>query len=460
VSKVIIISKQETNRNFLANLSRKIRVSDYRNQRLKESQNLGYFGMDEMIPKKKIYLVPPLPLVEETQEDGLKTETIEFLLKQRAGGTSTSPSYKLKVQRFCEGTVGEWIAVRKAIKELWTQNSILSQADRIANISAILRGESLTGFEEKIEELTHLTDAQGAITTIAVTEAMVEAGLNAVAETVFPFRALETQKLWMRRGMKKPKELSFRKTAAAVGRLNNCLPLFPQGSESDKFSTTELVELLEWSIPQSWRTKFDLDGYVPTGHGKERLITECEAIERNEPKQSSGQKSASKSTVHKKNRGNVKNRHVDKSKDLSKSYYCTEHGKNPTHNTDKCYTIKNRASKANGSTGKSLTKTSFRREINAMAKKGRPKKKILEMFATVLQQEHTRLSKSKKTKNTTKKDVAEDSSDSDMSVESTNEIHAMDSAGDEKDSLKNTETDEEQTYRETIENLGTITDSK
>jgi hypothetical protein len=458
VSKVKIIFKFNSNPNFLAILSRKIRVSHYRNQRLKESETLGYFDMDETIPKKKAYLVPPLPLVEEATDSERKTEIIEFVLKQRAGSNATAPSYKLKVQRFCEGTVGEWIAVRKAIKELWTQNSIASQADRIANISAILRGESLTGFEEKIEELTHTTAEDGTVTTINLSEEIVEKGLNAVAETVFPFRALETQKLWMRRGMKKPRDLSFRKTAAAVGRLNNCLPLFPKGSESDKFSTTELVELLEWSIPQSWRTKFDLDGYVPTSHSKERLITECEAIERNEPKKTNEQKS--KSPVHKKNRGSVKFKpSVEKSKDLTTTYYCTEHGKNPTHTTDKCYTIKNRANKANGNAnGKPMTKNSFRREINMMAKK-RPKKKILEMFATVLQQEHNRLAKSKKAKAATKKrrvfDVDNDS-DSNESTESTYENHAMD----EDSTVKNTETDEEQTYRETIEKLGTITDSK
>ena len=46
--------------------------------------------------------------------------------------------------------------------------------------------------------------------------------------------------------MKKPRELSFRKTAAAVGRLNNYLPLLPQGSELDKISTTKAVKILEW----------------------------------------------------------------------------------------------------------------------------------------------------------------------------------------------------------------------
>ena len=79
------------------------------------------------------------------------------------------------------------------------------------------------------------------VTTVALDNVIVEAGLDAVTETIFPHRALETQKAWMRRGMKKLKELSFRKTASAVGRLNNCLPHFPYGSVFDKFSTREMV---------------------------------------------------------------------------------------------------------------------------------------------------------------------------------------------------------------------------
>ena len=93
--------------------------------------------------------------------------------------------------------------------------------------------------------------------------------------------------------MRKPKELSIRKTVAAVGRLNNSLPLFPNGKESDKFTPGEILEILEWSIPEVWRTKFDLDGYVPTEFTKEKFMTECEAVERNEPKLSIKSKNSS-----------------------------------------------------------------------------------------------------------------------------------------------------------------------
>jgi hypothetical protein len=243
--------------------------------------------MNDTIPKKATFLVLPLPLVEEPKDKDKKpkaTNLIEFILKQRAGSTSSAPTYKLKVSRFCKGTVWEWISFKKAIAALWQQNSLSDAQDKIANICTILRGYWLTGFEEKIQELTTSMDDTGETVTLEITNETVEEGLNAVAQMVFPFRALETKKQWMQRRMQNPKKLSIRETVAAVGRLNNSLPVFPNGKEPDKFTPGKIREILEWSIPEVWRTKFDLDGYVPTAFTKERFMMECEAIERNEPK--------------------------------------------------------------------------------------------------------------------------------------------------------------------------------
>ena len=94
--------------------------------------------MDETIPKKRDFLVPALPLIKEVAEKAKTTDVIEFLAKQRSSSNASGPTYKVKVQRFNEGTVSKWIAIRKTIKELWIQNNIVSQADRVANISSIL----------------------------------------------------------------------------------------------------------------------------------------------------------------------------------------------------------------------------------------------------------------------------------------------------------------------------------
>jgi hypothetical protein len=85
--------------NFLSQLSRQIQVQDYRNLNLIESEDLGYIGMNDTIPKKTTFLVPPLPLVEEAKDKDEKwkaTNIIKSVLKQRAGSTATAPTYKLK----------------------------------------------------------------------------------------------------------------------------------------------------------------------------------------------------------------------------------------------------------------------------------------------------------------------------------------------------------------------------
>lgn len=48
------------------------------------------------------------------------------------------------------------------------------------------------------------------------------------------------------------------------------------------FTPEEMVEILECSLPYSWRQKFDFDGYILTDGTRAQLITQFEAIERNE----------------------------------------------------------------------------------------------------------------------------------------------------------------------------------
>jgi hypothetical protein len=101
------------------------------------------------------------------------------------------------------------------------QNGITNAQDSVASICTILRGDSQTGFEEKIKELTTSTDSTGETLTITICDKTVEEGLNAFAQMIFPFRALETQKQWMQQCMQKPKELPIQKTAAAVKMLKS-----------------------------------------------------------------------------------------------------------------------------------------------------------------------------------------------------------------------------------------------
>ena len=218
----------------------------------------------------------------KTEEDKSKFVTME--LKSQAGSTSGG-TYKKHIVLFSEGTPQQWIDAQRDIAEVWKQNNITQPEDRMAIIKTLLRGETLTTFEASIEEQRQDPNGLVPLTMDMVTKALAE-----VSDTIFPHRALEIQKQWMRKHLKKPAELSICLTSAALSRMNNCLPFFPGGDENSKFTQEELLEILECSLPYAWRQKFDYDGYVPTDHNKAKLISSCEAIERKEESQKGDKK--------------------------------------------------------------------------------------------------------------------------------------------------------------------------
>ena len=219
-----------------------------------------------------------LPLVRETtaSAEEERGKCISFLLKLCVGQPDAGTKYKKYVRMFEEGSPQMWIDLVKDVKEIWTQNSMAGGADRAFTIRSLVRGESLTAFEATLQ--TVRTNEEGV--EVAITPEHVETAMVTVAATVFPHRALETQRLWMNRSMYKPKDLTTRMTSAAINRINNAIPHFPTATEESKFPETELLALLEWSLPAKWRETFDLKGYTPTEHDRTRLIAECEAIER------------------------------------------------------------------------------------------------------------------------------------------------------------------------------------
>lgn len=351
--------------------------------------------------KKKSFssLQPVLPLIPEVvpNVEAEKNQFISLELQTQAGG-SGGQTYKKYVRKFDEGTPQQWLDLLEDLEEIWTQNGVKEGKDRVATVRSVLRGDSLNNFNSSIDEEKDPDDSS------VITIGMVNKALKSVTQTIFPHRALEIQKLWMQRGMKKPFALSTRKTAAAIVRINNSLPLFPGATEESRFSATEIIGLLEWCLPQAWRAKFDLDGYVPTLGTKTQLIEACEAIER----------SQQATTKEKKEKKAPKTN----PKGEKKSYYCSLHGKNPTHNTADCWTLKNKKEKEEATKKASNTKTNhknfskkaFTKELNLLSCSS-SKKEVLEKYSLAIAQEKAKLEKQKKKR----KERDSDTSDSDSS---------------------------------------------
>ena len=398
--------------------------------------------------KKPGSLQPVLPLVpiKLPTIDEEKGKFISFELKTRVGQPASGTKYKKFVRKFEEGGPQEWIDLLKDLDEIWIQNSMDSGQDRASTVRALVGGESETTFDTALQEAR--TDAEGV--ELDMTVEHVQTALTAVTATVFPHRALEIQKNWMNRRMFKPIELTTRQTAAAINRLNNALPLFPTGTEASKFSATEIIGLLEWSLPPQWRTKFDLDGYVPTLHTKARLIEACEAIERNEETTKESNKTNDdnkKKSKFGKTKTSAKQSGKRNSAGDDTKHYCTEHGHNPSHDTSDCWTLQNRAKKAHvghdGVKKRSFSNKSFRKEINFLAKKS-SKAKVLDLYATAVKREQAKLAK----KSAKKRKAAEDSeSDSEASANLIQETKPRVKSILKKKKKRADITDEESAYR-------------
>jgi hypothetical protein len=125
--------------------------------------------------------------------------------------------YKKFVRKFEEGSPQEWIDMLKDLDEIWTQNSMTGDTDRSPTVRALVRGESTVQFETALKD--YRVTAEGE--TVPISTEHVQESLKAVTETVFPHRALETQRLWMNRKMFKPVELTTRQMAASINCLND-----------------------------------------------------------------------------------------------------------------------------------------------------------------------------------------------------------------------------------------------
>ena len=221
---------------------------------------------------------PCLTLVPPTKSEVDETEIIEFTLKLRAGSGANQPTYKRKVARFNGGSPSEWIEVLEALDEIFAQNGLNSPQDRENIVRTILRGDSLTAFESSVEESRE--NLENPEQPVPLTVEFITKALMAVTHVVFPHRALNNQVQWMHRRMRKPADMGIRQFVAAVTQMNAKLIRFPGATRADLLKPEQLVELMEFALPNSWRAKFDLAGYTPTEHDKYRLIAEGEQIER------------------------------------------------------------------------------------------------------------------------------------------------------------------------------------
>ena len=207
--------------------------------------------------------------------------------------------------------------------------------------------------------------------------------------------------------------MTVRQFVASVTQMNGHLVHFPGATTADLFSPSKLLELLEFSLPDAWRAKFDLAGYIPTNHDKTRLVLEGEQIERaaelskanaNKPKQHSnaaGKTGCSKNRAHRGNRSN--------NGPVSASSPAVKH-KPPA--------------KGDSAVGKNFSGNKFRKELYAFSK-NKDRVKVIDQYSAVLEAERKKAVRRNKAVKKAKKSKEPDTSSSEESEDDVS-VHVMD----------------------------------
>ena len=266
----------------------------------------------------------------EKKDEGKHDEKIKCRTNP---GEADSTTYEIPVAYFKDGSPEEWLLFKKKLTRCITGQNVTSGPTKYALAKRLLGGRALADFN-------HAANAHGNESL-----ANYKRCINAVTLGVFPQKALQDQKRWMRRFLKKPRDMPVRDYIARVIEINDYLIEFPPtvvGGDSTKLPDDELLDLLEFGIPIKWQRQMQVQNFEPTAGTLREFQDFCERLESALDEYPNGEKDETSKKPSGQEKGKKKRRRNTNDEDLK---FCMMHGKNPTHTTEQCRTLKREVDK-------------------------------------------------------------------------------------------------------------------
>jgi hypothetical protein len=283
-------------------------------------------------------ILPPIPL--ERPERQILEDGNYVSFKLRADPLDhTSQLYSLSVPYFSTGTPESWIIFRKNLDKILVGQNVTTGPPTYAMARRVLEGAALARFEDSATDRG--TETLEHFATV----------IEDMGAYVFPRRALQMEKRFMRRFMRKPRKYKMREFMARVEELNHDLRYFPTFVPGARLLEDELLDIYENGVPSNWQKQFLLQGFDPIEHTKQEFLEFCERLEATEDIFTEKNPSAKRrSNLHKGNyKPNTAGRtpsNGSKSRLYSNTLkYCRLHGQQKSHDTASCKVLLNQADK-------------------------------------------------------------------------------------------------------------------
>ena len=296
---------------------------------------------------RKALVVPPIS-IEKSVPKSLSKDKYQSYKCRNDPTDRDSPTYEITVPYFSDGSPEEWIRFVKLMKQLFKGQGDTTGPARYVKARQLLTGNALTTFE------SHVTSTVNHSETVP----SFSQAIMAVGNDVFPKRAAQTQKRYLRRYLRKPVDMSTKKYAARVVEINSYFKYFPwvEGTNGppEPLAEDELIDIMEFGCPPRWQKVMVMHDFDSTKATVKEFVEFCERLERTEddPGKDNDQK---KRSFNEKDRIPRKKRRKDNDRTTpaagtgksASTKYCMYHGEG-NHDTDDCHVVKQQVKNMKG----------------------------------------------------------------------------------------------------------------
>jgi hypothetical protein len=393
---------------------------------------------------------PPLPLVPEVFKANERLKAVSFKLYS-VPEDANSPKINFEIRPINGSeTLREVILFFRDVKKIKKGCNVTTSEQLDTLLRNLIQGPALNTYNRTVEELhaeewkrlrleaikvaakakkdkkeeplsaTEVTAIRNSVNKPAITELMIQLGIQSVVVYMAPTKALAKQTAWMRRFCRKPADMTTKVFLNHLLRINDeelpCIP--PKFNQSQKLSQDDIIDIILHGIPKRWAREFERSGFDPMESDLKKLMEQCERMESLDAMDGEQtEKKTEKSSNRDSARHSKKSPKKHKSSHESRSGNCVIHGKNCGHSTDECKLVlgmvnpeKRQEKKVSFKDGRrSSTNKSWSRKSDEA--KDKTKKDLAAFIGKLVKKELNAVQKSDKEKRKKKDDDDEDDDD-------------------------------------------------
>ena len=173
-------------------------------------------GASEDKPTRRV-IAPVIPLKRAEAKDLKKGEYVVIKCRIRPNDND-SPTFDLPIPYFGTGTAEEFLTWKDNVSKAIKGQDVTDGPGKFAMARRLLKGDALTAFNN------------GSTQYATESTATFNAVIKTLTAHVFPMKALQQQKRYMRRFIRKPFDMKVQDFVSRMGELNEYLTSFPNAT--------------------------------------------------------------------------------------------------------------------------------------------------------------------------------------------------------------------------------------